>query len=682
MIRFQLFLLTLVLIVHSQIVTELYNKETQLANVVNTQCNNHTFTLYYNGTVIVSFTRTSGNNPLSLYINTVGGNYIGNSVSNGMIGTTNFQFNIGVNTTSVVYSVGVCSSQTVDTFQYTITFQFYCQDASYPNGPFGAQCQSCPINSVRQNTFSTDSDQVSACSCIQGFKRDILNGNLSCTVCPIGAFCNGNDVNVLDGYYLYQSGGNTSVVYLKCPIPQACVHHSYNDTYTDCTPGYTGILCNNCDQGYYRLGERCYSCGNPAVSGLLLFVWVAVVLLFWITILPFAFINTFIGSLAISITFIQTTSLFSRYDLNYPDNLLAFFYALGASNFNIELARLDCFGPVSFHSKFLSMMFFPIVYFIITVIATIIIAIIVLAAKYDKKKLTDYFQWTVNGYLNFYYNIAYIFLLQWSLRYFNCDWFGTDELRQWQGSNYVCSASDTLYFVVAFFAITVIVVFGVIFPLSLFIISLIQFGVSKKYPSKVFLYYPQMLKTFGSLYGHFKDKFYFWEIFILLRKFLLAILFAYLPKFPSVGAVLSSFVILIALVIQLRFAPYRHNSSNVLETLLLLIQYFILIFSLMVYASDTSDSHLTYAQIITILIISFATLGILLGLITIIFEIIYHLSKVKTGEKGERVETEMPNDSIPDQSKEKLSVNQEAPEHGSEPQPIIHEEATDMNYIN
>lgn len=192
-----------------------------------------------------------------------------------------------------------------------------------------------------------------------------------------------------------------------------------------------------------------------------------------------------------------------------------------------------------------------------------------------------------------------------------------------------------------------------------------------------------MIKTFGSIYGHFKDHLYFWEIFILLRKFLLAICFAYLPKYPSIGAVLSSFIILISLVIQLRFAPYRNNSSNVLETLLLLIQYFILIFSLMVYAADTSDSHLSYEDIISILIISFATLGILLGVITIIFEIIYYLSKVKLDGKGEKVETEMPNDTIPDQSKEGLTINQSSTEQELDPPPqTIHEEPTDNNYIN
>lgn len=401
-------LLAFVQLIQPQVVTELYNRESQLINAQNTRCNNHTFTLYHNGTVIVSFTRTSGNFPLSLHIQKLGGTTIGNSVSSGALGTSNFDFVLAFNTSSTKYNVGICSNQELDNFQYVVTFQFYCQALSYPIGPFGVQCQLCPENSNRPNPFSVRTDQISACKCLHGYKKDIVSGSLVCSACPKGATCDGNDVNVMDGYYKYfPQSSNKTVSYLKCPVPQACVHHSYNDSYTDCTPGYSGVLCNNCDQGYYRLGERCYSCGNPAVSGLVVFVWVAVVLLFWIAILPFGFINSFIGSLAITTTFVQTTSLFSRYDLKYPETLLGFFYALGASNFNIELARLDCFGPVSFHSKFLSMMFFPIIYFIVTVVASIIIVIIVLAAKYDKKKLIDYLQWTINGYLNFYFNVAY-----------------------------------------------------------------------------------------------------------------------------------------------------------------------------------------------------------------------------------------------------------------------------------
>ena len=233
-----------------------------------------------------------------------------------------------------------------------------------------------------------------------------------------------------------------------------------------------------------------------------------------------------------------------------------------------------------------------------------------------------------------------VFLLQWCLTYFSCDYFGTDVMRYWSSADEVCSIDDTTWFVMAFFAGAGIIIFAIFFPFSILFLSSIFFGANKKNPKKPFSKFPVAIRTFGSLFNHYQDNFYFWEIMIMLRKLFVTICFAFLPKYPTVGAVMTCLVLLVALMFQLRFHPYRHLTSNILESLFLIAQFVLLIFCLMVYASDVSQFTVSYDTIVTLIVVILISLCLIIGIVFIILEIIFYLSKAKIEEipNGDKLE--------------------------------------------
>jgi hypothetical protein len=133
------------------------------------------------------------------------------------------------------------------------------------------------------------------------------------------------------------------------------------------------------------------------------------------------------------------------------------------------------------------------------------------------------------------------------------------------------------------------------------------------------------IRTFGVLYHRYRPRRFWWELIVVIRKLLIVICFAYLEQQPIVAVVMSSFVILTALILQLYFQPYRKHTSNILEALLLLIQYIMLILGLMFYASQDYDGIplVGYSSAVTTSVVIFITVGICIGVFFLVLETLY-----------------------------------------------------------
>ena len=88
--------------------------------------------------------------------------------------------------------------------------------------------------------------------------------DLSCTHCPDNAVCyGGNNMTVLAGYW--RSSVNSSKI-LACPLLGKCL----GGVVGACAEGFTGKLCTECAQGYYRASfVECEKCGNAVETGLM-----------------------------------------------------------------------------------------------------------------------------------------------------------------------------------------------------------------------------------------------------------------------------------------------------------------------------------------------------------------------------------------------------------------------------
>jgi hypothetical protein len=237
--------------------------------------------------------------------------------------------------------VRVCrATDDTDEEEFSITFSYECDTSAYSTDNTFT-CKPCPANSTRIVTLS---NSMADCTCDMNtyhLQNDAKNPNVfKCIPCPFGATCAGgtDEPKPMDGYYPLNNGG--TLVYVKCPFPNACSHSSKNNTQLQvpidvnvdwpiwlpypadllnltktnlnvtthalCAQGYGGYLCGQCDSGYYRLGVRCLQCDSASTNSFLVIVYVGILLLVFFLGVPFAILNTHVSSFGILLNFIQS----------------------------------------------------------------------------------------------------------------------------------------------------------------------------------------------------------------------------------------------------------------------------------------------------------------------------------------------------------------------------------------
>jgi hypothetical protein len=135
------------------------------------------------------------------------------------------------------------------------------------------------------------------------------------------------------------------------------------------------------------------------------------------------------------------------------------------------------------------------------------------------------------------------------------------------------------------------------------------------------------IRTFGCLYHRYRPRRFFWEAIVLLRKFFIILCFAFLQQRPVIAVVISSMVTVAALILQLYFQPFRKHTSNLLETILLLLQYGLLILGLMFYASGDAIIAAGYHIIIEVIVLIAMVFGIIFGAIVLALELMYEFRR-------------------------------------------------------
>lgn len=179
---------------------------------------------------------------------------------------------------------------------------------------------------------------------------DPVDSGLDCSDCPPGADCAASFVTreqvvATAGYW---SGGDFD--FYSCPIEEACVNREVNGTFVACANGYMGLLCDVCDNGFFRQFGRCVRCPATGGNHLLAIVGIVAAACFVAGVL-FALRRSLpMSPLSVSLSFAQILAASnSSYTIQWPaafNALLEYFKVFMLDI--LTVLKADCAGRLTF----------------------------------------------------------------------------------------------------------------------------------------------------------------------------------------------------------------------------------------------------------------------------------------------------------------------------------------------
>ena len=128
-----------------------------------------------------------------------------------------------------------------------------------------------------------------------------------------------------------------------------------------------------------------------------------------------------------------------------------------------------------------------------------------------------------------------------------------------------------------------------------------------------------VLNTHGFIYQNYKDRFVYWEAFILVRKALIAVIivFAY-PLGANLQAVLTLGILNLALIFHMLAYPFKYRLLNFLECCSLSVSISTLLIGLVFNDTNTSHAAFVFLSAVLICINSFLVLAFAYALLILL----------------------------------------------------------------
>lgn len=523
-----------------------------------------------------------------------------------------------------------------------------------------------------------------------------------CKACPEGAQCyrNGSVPTNQPGYYML--GGFTFLPCSpKSACPGGLSRNG--TVAFQCSDGYSGSRCGECANGYYRLANICAKCATtklnaaiivPVVLGILLLLIGLMFLIRKFDLGFFGIMVTFVQTLAI----FQNFKLEWPSSVMWVFNVFSIFNL----NIELASPEcfLDKKTTSSYETKYYSTMALPLAF--LSLVA-VVFAFLKLGVKLKSelslkstessvnhepspqklknapimiqksseldfsehakkdiltvvgkswnlppesisfpKESTETLKPTITTSLLaaclLAFKILYLTLAKKSLEIFNC----VDDKN---GNFYFDAEPSRKCFVEGWwYSLLPSSILGIIFyvvgiPAISLYLSLMRMKVLKKQRFEFTSWDKFIIRVTSKKHREFSEKFDYWDVIIMTRKFLIVVSQLFFASFPGFQAVFVVFVLFLAYVVQRNMMPYSEKSLNFLESSTIVSSILVLMGGLLFFNGVLYNQQLDSLGIILVILIVISTLGLIYMLGKHFFSLYkkYKTSKNDNNENNEEL---------------------------------------------
>lgn len=464
----------------------------------------------------------------------------------------------------------------------------------------GAECQECAGSTFKsqpgdfacttcgQPGMETEEGATSADDCFCGPNQfrpievnpllkdeaDERNQYAVCRPCPDGAVCLGfGEITNREGFWRPRQ---TSFQFFKCDS-SACLGGD------GCREGYGGPLCGVCQPGFRPLSSACVKCVDSSIDGFILFLSACLLVTLCVVIVRAATSpkTTYSMSVKILINFLQSMSFLADFPLSWPGHVVRFFSVSSVAAVSSNLLAVGCSVRLDYFERLALVMVMPLIIMAgvaIGVGATMVRDRILKRSSSDGLSYRMLFQVGVTVLLF----VAHPAIFREVLKAFACENFdGIEVLR----ADLSVSCTDGTYKSWRGVALAYLLSYCVGLPLALFWLM---------FRKRDSMSDPRMVYLTSGL----KDSRFFWELVILLRKFLIVACGVFLPPGGQVYAAL--WVAFGSLQLHAYFAPFASRRLSQLESMSLVALFGTLMMGFLFYFFDLSHGERILGTVVVI----------------------------------------------------------------------------------
>eukprot|EP00948_MAST-09A_sp_MAST-9A-sp1_P003899 g3899.t1 len=383
--------------------------------------------------------------------------------------------------------------------------------------------------------------------------------------CPDGAYCGSpggrgvqlNETVNLQGYFKVND-----FTFVKCEVSTNCPGVitddsgeaiPQNNTQVGCSDGYRGLMCMKCEQNYTRQGDLCNQCGSKSIQVL----WMVGALFVGVCMFSYLIYKTIKGEgnpkdvqsgvLKIALRQFQLIGIISQFPLSWSDSIKQMFGAFGTvSNAGSQAFSLDCFTKASYATNSALNLSMPI--------GILMLFWFMISRIYQGNREAR----TRNLKLSTIVILMTLHptLVKQVLAFFQCTKPVMDKTYLIADVDVQCRSSTHLA-----------LVFMLGIPaLVLYIIGIPAVAGMNLYTNRHNLGLTETRKTFGFLYSNYEEKYYFWELVIILRLVAMASISVLFDGNPNMQATLGSQVLFLAMFLHMVCRPFEEDILDTVET--------------------------------------------------------------------------------------------------------------------